>query len=315
MNTLSGPELQRALEAATRWCFFRFKGIDIGEHDLERLGFGSVEGMGHQLRSWGLPEWLIGAVPGPDAPTKERRARGGNGEREHLPRAARAKPLFREMLDQLAMELEGLSRRVEYIQDGRFIVGDEWDSGREVPRERMPVFRRYYRTDPPTERWLALCEERGLDPEAEHHDVWVAPNASRGGSASPPEPLLSLCALYVIRGGDPEDLIGLLHPDPPNAPRERLFGDGGDRHKGIVKRLREEALRIAMGVRGGTLRTGRKGSPISEDDHAVAAYVTRRRRRGVPDARILEELEDGALESLRSVSRDDLKALGKLRLD
>jgi hypothetical protein len=310
MSSLAGPDRKRALEATIRWCLRELQDLPIQDEQLEKLNFGSLEAMRVQLRNWDLPEWLIGDSPF----VGERQARGAEGDRVELPKATNILPIFRKMLEELGREFAYLPRRKEYIQDGRFIVGEEWATGREVPQERQAIFRRYYRGEHMTpEEWRAWCAQRGLDAEGDDAYEWVAPPAPRGGGPGPPEPWVSLCALYFIRGGDPEELMDLVHPDPENAPREKITGTGTT--KGIARRLREEARRSATAVRGGDVRTGRKTGPISEEEHEIAAYVSRRRGRGVSDEQILEELEDGALEGVSSVSIAELARLGKLRLN
>ncbi len=277
-----------------------------------------MDAMRTQLENWGLPAWLVGDVPGEAVAAKERHAQGKGQGRVGLPPAKRASDLFEQVVEDLLVEVRGLSRRTEYLKDGRFVVGEEVlgeyapaKTPEETP-EDAAIYRVFLRDNESPESWRAWCEKNGLDPEKDRHEQWLQPEP-RGGSPAPTEPLVSLCALYVLRGGDPEELIERLHPRPEDAPRERFEGEG--KRKGIVERLREEARRLATGIRGGEIKTGRKGAAISEADHAVAAYVFRRRRRGVSDERILDELEDGAVEGVPGVSPDELNRLGGLRLD
>jgi hypothetical protein len=82
----------------------------------------------------------------------------------------------------------------------------------------------------------------------------------------PPEPLGTMISLHVLRGGTLKDLVEALHPDPENADTEQL--------EGIVNRLRRESRRLATGVRGGNVRTGRKAAPLSELEHALAVSLS-----------------------------------------
>ena len=102
----------------------------MGENDLAKLGFRSVDAMRIQLSNWGLPEWLIGEES--DIQQQRKRvARTARGEAEELPSAKAAAPLLKEALKTLTEYVEFLERdydsrssgrhTTEYLQDNRFI--------------------------------------------------------------------------------------------------------------------------------------------------------------------------------------------------
>ena len=301
-------------------------------HDV--LGFGSEETMRTQLRLWGLPDDLVAEKPKGEtakiqsdarAPARERRARGSEKEPVKLPAAGRAFDLFEGLVDGLSVELLKLKFRTEYLKDGRFVAGVGWKVVRSVPREEatgedadvIEVVEADPDDLPDGQQSLlpdgqqSLVEWRVYDSE-ELEDTGWRPELL-GGSAVPPEPLVSLCALYVLRGGNPKDLVDLLHPDPGAVPLEKLTGTDGK--KGIARRLREEARRLAAMVRGKDKIGGRDPNDISVVEHTVGRYITRKRRAGVPDARILEELRSGAVDGVSDMSRKEFDRLGELRLD
>lgn len=285
-----------------------------------------------QLRNWGLPEHLVGREPDSrkasrkvvdsNPPEEERRAKGTDLEPVKLPAAGRALELFEDMVDDLRAELGALKHRMEYLKDGRFIVGPGWLLFRSIPREKateeMPedasiLWHEDSSTDDLPDDLRSLVEARVLGPQEQGYNEGMLPEA-RGGSPVPPEPLASLCALYVLRGGDPEDLVKVLHPDPEAAPIEKLKGTDGK--KGVARRLREEARRLAAMVRGKNEIGGRNRKDISSTEHAVARYITRQRRKGVDDARILEELREGAVgDAPTGIDQKEFDRLRDLRLD
>ena len=305
---MSGPERKRALEAVGLLAVLRLRGDFTEEEIARRLGFSSPEVMRIQLRNWELPRWLTGDPEDETDVEPKRKARGDEGDLVELPPARNALPLFEELLDGLRAETTWLSRRTEYLKDGRFVVGHKWVTGREIPHEKTTVMSRYEKKDFTTEvEWEKFCREIGEDPASDVVYESLLPPAPSGASPVPLEPLVTLCALHALRGGDQEELLEKLHYNLPDAPREQLAG--------IAARLRKEAWRYATGIRGGDVRTGRKAAPLTEYEHEVAAYVNRRRGRGIADEQILEELNDGILSEIGQVTLDELKRLGDLRLD
>jgi hypothetical protein len=305
---LSGPERKRALEVVGRLAVLQLRGDFTEEEIARKLGFASTEVMRIQVRNWGLPRWLTGDPEDETDVEPKRKARGDEDDSVELPPARNALPLFEELLDGLRAETTWLSRRTEYLKDGRFVVGHKWVTGREIPHEKIGVMNRYEKKDfSSEEEWEKFCREIGEDPAFDVVYESLLPPAPSGASPVPLEPLVTLCALHVLRGGDQEELLEKLHYNLPYAPREQLAG--------IAARLRKEAWRYATGIRGGDVRTGRKAASLTEYEHEVAAYVNRRRGRGIADEQILEELNDGILSEIGPVTLDELKRLGGLRLD
>jgi hypothetical protein len=308
MNNLSNLERQRALDVTAMLAYLRREGKYSEEKIAQKLGFGSLEAMRIQLRNWELPRWLTGSLEDKTSGKPKRKAREGKGDIVELPPTRNALPLFEELLDKLRAEATWLSRRTEYLKDERFVVGHEWITGREVPREKTPVMNRYEKRDfSSEEEWEKFCREIGEDPAADVAYEWLRSPAPGGASPVPLEPLVTFCALHALMGGETEALLERLHPDLSAAPREQLAGIG--------ERLRTEARRYATGIRGGDVRTGQKAAPLTKYEQEIAAYVNRRRHKGVADEQILEELNDGALWGIGPITLDELKRLGGLRLD
>jgi hypothetical protein len=97
-----------------------------------------------------------------------------------------------------------------------------------------------------------------------------------------------------------------LHPDSQSTDKEQLAK--------IVERLQKESRRLATGVRGGDLRTGRKAAPLSEVEHGLAVFIQRRRQEGATDEQILHEIGETP-PGVPSVTMEELERLGGLQLD
>jgi hypothetical protein len=303
-ENLSASEQQRAIECVGYFALLRSKGC-ADEKIAEEIGFGSAEAMRIQLRSWGLPGWMVGE-PERDAAPKARKARAGAGKPVELPPAKNAISLFKSELQRLFDEVDRLPWRRESLQDGRFVVAQKYDASPETSSEDQ-VFAPVERGDASAEEWREFCKEHGHDPSQEivYQPVTLVMQP-RGASPVPPEPLGTLISLHVLRGGTLKELIDALHPDPENADTEQL--------EGIVDRLEKESRRLATGVRGGNVRTGRKAAPLPELEHALAVHIRSRRGEGASDKQIRKEISE-TLPGDAQLTEKEMTRLGNLQLE
>ncbi len=103
----SASEQQRVFFKIGAFAYMRHEGY-TEEKIAEKLEFGSVEAMRIQLRSWGLPGWMVGDPERDVAVPKARKARAGAGKPVELPPAANATPLFESVLRRLLEEVDRL---------------------------------------------------------------------------------------------------------------------------------------------------------------------------------------------------------------
>ena len=177
----------------------------LPKEDIARqLGFGSPQALYRQLRNDGFPVCPQCGVLHPDekhrheAPEK-RRASRGVGDVIELPPAVDAAALIEAALESLLLDVRKLESRTEYLKDERFVAVSE------VSAEVSGVRYRLRKADFSPDEWRQWCEERGLDPDAEHHDVPVDVTLPSGVSPVPPEPLVRLTAAHALSGGSPEE--------------------------------------------------------------------------------------------------------------
>ena len=222
---------------------------------LEGLNFDSVEAMRTQLKNWGAPDWITRGEPKVESKPK---ARKGTGERVELPPAKEAIPLFNEALAVLREAIEELEGRKEYFQDGRFVVethvqGHASDSGE-------------------------LVEFKGA--------------FAGGGQQSPPEPLTSLIAVYVLAGLPLEPLLSTLNREPEEVDLDQLDQsiEGKRTSKGHTPGLKGKAHHVARLMRAGDLRPGRDTGEFSAGQHEAAWRSHRLDQRGLTSKEIEQKL-------------------------
>jgi hypothetical protein len=187
-----------------------------------------------------------------------RRAGQGTGERVELPPAKEAIPLFQEALDELREAIDALEPRKEYFQDGRFVVethiqGRAYDSG----------------------EWV---EFKGA--------------SAGGGQPSPPEPLTTLIAVYVLAGLPLEPLLNTLNGEPGDVNLDQLDLniEGRRRRNGHTPGLKSKARHVARLIRVGNLRSGPDTEEFSADQHEAAWRLHRLEQQGLASKDIEQEL-------------------------
>jgi hypothetical protein len=248
-------------------------GTEPSEAVLEGLNFGSVEAMRTQLRNWGAPDWITRGEPKDES---KRKARQGTGERVELPPAKEAIPLFKAALDELREAIEQLEGRKEYFQDGRFVVethvqGHVYESG----------------------EWV---EFKGA--------------FAGGGKQSPPEPLATLIAVYVLAGLPLEPLLSTLNREPEEVDLDQLDLniEGKRTSKGHTPGLKSRARQVARLIRVGNLPSGANTGEFSADQHEAAWRSLRLEEQGLTSKEIEQKLRKEGFD------RQDVARLRKLGL-
>jgi len=179
----------------------------------KRYELGSAAALYHVLRQDGFPVCEVcGDYTKEPAHCEQqerggkRRARRGTGERVELPPAREAIPLFEEALDELRAAIEQLEGRKEYFQDGRFVVETHVEGHAYEGGERV-----------------------------EFKGAHAGP-----GQQSPPEPLTSLIAIYILAGLPLEPLLSKLNSNPEDVDLDQLDLniEGKRRKKGHTPGLR-----------------------------------------------------------------------------
>ncbi len=285
------------------------------EATSQKLGFGSVEAMHRQLTQWGAPTWMVGG--GAQEQKPKRKARRSGGEKKELSSAGTAGELFRGALKRLEHDVAELSRRVEYLKDGRFVVELQYSG------DAGESYRTYHRSGEPENVWREFCERHGADPGLDSLTVWEDRIVSGGVSWAPPEPLTRLIAFYILSGEPLELLLKALHDDPEAVNKEQLDRHIYDKQVGLTS----AAERVARIVRGSDVPPGPRTPGLSRREEEAAAYIGFQRSCGVSDEKILQELRDGFGFSKPvgmfadpeectwpDMKMDDLKRLGEFRL-
>ena len=238
------------------------------------------------------------------APSEERRSARVRGKTEELPSVKRAEPLFRAALGRLSRQLPWLERRVERRRGRRFIAAHEL---RGVVGESVCV---YSRQGIGQGAWQAWCEQRGLDPEADAHQLPYDYNAPLEVPADyPPGPEWQLIATHLLSGGDIDGLVEVLHPHPLQVDREKL--------KKEVTYLFRAAQRVATEVRGGSAGAGKRAPETTADEIRLARHIQTMRGRGFPDEWITEYLKNGGIDPLPvgfHPTQEEVARLAKLNI-
>jgi hypothetical protein len=218
-------------------------------------------------------EW---AHCGQQEDSRQQKPRQGTGIRVELPPAKEAMPLFEEALDVLREAIDDLEDRKEYLQDGRFVVetyfqGPAYDDG----------------------EWV---EVKGA--------------FAGGGEQSPPEPLTTLIAVYVLSGLPLEPLLSTLHKEPAGADSDQLDLniEGTRTSKGHTPGLKSKARHVARLIRGGNLLPGPTTGEFSADQHSAAWRLYQLKQQGFASKDIEQELRK------HGFGRQDVAWLRKLGL-
>jgi hypothetical protein len=278
MNSLPVPDEQHeAFDKLIKLRYWRLNSDESEEYiATHRLGFESAEHMYQQLKRWEWPDWTVYPPSLKREDERQRKARRGTGERVELPPAKEAIPLFEEVLDVLREAIDDLEHRKEYFQDGRFVVetyfqGHAYDGGERV-------------------------EVKGAFPG--------------GAQQSPPEPLTTLIAVYILAGLPPEPLLSTLNREPGDVDLDQLDLniEGRSTSKGHTPGLKSKARHVARLIRAGKLRPGRDTGEFSADQHSAAWRLYRLEQQGLARKDIEQKLRK------HGFNRQDIAQLRKLGL-
>jgi hypothetical protein len=281
----------------------------LPEHEIaKKAGFGSVEAMYHQLKTWGLtgllpPEKQAESPKPKTIDTKPKQKARSSGQPQELPNASAAAELFDEMLD----ELRGTVRLVEDLSLGyqgkRFAGMYTFEGDWTFPRSSYSV-----------QRWQELCRQHGQNPNVESFSIsGVTSNHPTEAGPYPPRELVMLIAAYALSGRRMEPLLKVLYPEHSEADIEEInkllyeTKFAGRSQNGLLR----TAQQFAAAVYG--RKVGRGAPPEqppeqSAGEHLLACHITKRREDGLTD----EEVHQEILDSGRELSNENFARLAKL---
>jgi hypothetical protein len=280
----------------------RVKGME-DEDIAKKLHCGSVAHLYQRLSADGYPVCpACGAAPVRPGHCQEpasRRKLQNIGESRPLPPVSSASGLFRERIEALSEAIDNLSRLVVTARGESFVSTAVYDDPILLSRDELPE-----------DEWRRVCESEGKDPASDRVLVTAGITRSPTGAAqAPPLPLVSLIAAYALSGGNMEELIKTLHPNPQEMDAQKLSrllharkADHGE--DGLIRR----AEQMATLVMGGRLGKGAPPPDLPPREHNAACYITHRREHGWSWDQICEELVP------KGFTRDEVSRLGGLKL-
>jgi hypothetical protein len=326
MDRLSGEVKKEAQLTVARLCVLRGKG-DLSEDQIaQQLGFVDEtdaplrEAMYERLEGWELPGWIVypdggGEQFGKEKTTrdlKKRNAQSFGRDKDELPPAEQAEPLFRNDLERLRRyvnQLQGLRERYQEKPKGwlsyRWIEGD-WET--------------FDRSDFSEDEWRQLCEEADVDPARESFGAELKPSRSPWAVGDAPwEGLVYLIAMHMLMNGSIDRLLDELHPKPDKRKREELRQRLYKKKHGTVTTLRASAKELAKLVRGGKGGAGAPAPGLSPWEMKVAwEMIHPLAQEGLSYKDILEKLkEDGSVDLMKyslgyELTVSDVERLNKL---
>jgi hypothetical protein len=326
MDRLSGEDKEKALLTVARLCVLRGKD-DLSEDLIaQQLGFVDEtdaplrEAMYERLEGWELPGWIVYPDGGGEQIGKEttkrnlkkRNVQSFGRDKEELPPAEQAEPLFRNDLERLRRyvnQLQGLRERYQEKPQRwlsyRWIEGD-WES--------------FDRRDFSEDEWRQLCEEADVDPAWEYFVAELKPSDSPVAVGDAPwEGLVYLIAMHMLMNGSIDRLLDELHPKPDKRKREELRQRLYKKKHGTVTTLRASAKELAKLVRGGKGGAGAPAPGLSPWEMKVAwEMIHPLAQEGLSYKDILEKLkEDGSVDLMMyslgyELTVSDVERLNKL---
>jgi len=285
-------------------CYLRSRRTPSEHQIAEKAGFGGVEAMHHQLKTWGLTGLL---PPENDEEASKPNAGGANPERkarsssppEEVPDASAAAGLFKVVVDELRGTIELLEHLSQIYQGKGFAGAYEFEGSWIFPRSSYTE-----------ERWQELCEQHGCDPDAESISVdnLSSQHATEAGPY-PPRELVVLIATYALAGRPIEPLLEVLYPKHSQTNVEEInkLLYETKRQKGSKDGLLRTAQQFAAAVYG---RKVGKGAPPESpsDEEMLAWHIAERREAGIADEKIFQDI----LNSGRKLSKEEFKRLANL---
>ena len=288
IEALPGATRKEAYDKIGLICLGRSKAYP--EHDIaKKAGFGGVDAMHHQLRSWGLTG-LLPPEKQVETPKPKAEKPGQSGRKlsqpEEVADASAAADLFSEAL-------EGLARVVENLD----VLDLSYQGKRFSATYRLTGRWTFLRKHESEQGWKELCEKFVQDPDVTSFSVDGLPGWDfLEVSPYPPRDLVVLIAAYALSDRPLEPLLEALCPgysqEDFEEARELFYRtkrpDGNDG-------LRRAAEQFAAAVYG---RKVGKGSPTAESPrkHRLMRHITAQREAGVPDEQILQNIRDKGYE-------------------
>ena len=283
-------------------CFLRAHTALSDDEIAKKAGFGSVEAMHHQLKTWELagllPPEKQEETPKPRVEKPGPRTRNSDPP-EEVADASAAADLFNEALD-------GLARVVEDLEDLDLSYQGKGFAGTYKLTGRWTFLRKSYSE----QGWKELCEEYGQDPDVKSFSVDGLPGwESLGVSPYPPRDVVALIAAYALSDRPIEPLLGALFPGHSQEyleeVRELFYQTKRQDGKDGLRRTAEQFAAAVYGHKVG------RGAPPEESPrkHRLACHITERREAGVPDEKILQNIRDKGYE-LSMEEFDRLAGLG-----
>jgi hypothetical protein len=302
IETLPGATRQEAYDKIGLICVGRNNGIS--EDVLaKRVGFGGVEAMYHQLKTWGLtgllpPEKQVETPKRRDADTKPERKAHSSDMSEAVPDVSAVADMLNNVLEELKETVKILDHFSLVYQGKRFAGSYTFDGAWVLPRSSYSEA-----------RWRELCKENGQDPDVEYISVpSVTSHHSTEASPYPPREIVMLIAAYALAGRPIEQLLKVLYPEHSQADIEEInkllyATQSKDGENGLLR----TAQKLAAAVYG---RKVERGAPfeLRPEKVQLASYITQRREAGVTDEEIRQEI----LDSGRQLSKEDFAWLADL---
>jgi len=271
----------------------------------KKAGFGGVEAMYHNLKTWGLtgllPPEKQEEAPKPKGVDEEPSLKArSSSQPEVLPDAKAAAELFNEAL-------EGLARVVENLED----LDLSYQRKRFVGTYRLAGRWTFLRKSSSEQGWKEICEEYGQDPDVNSFSVdGLSGWDSLGVSHYPPRDLVVLIAAYALSDRPIELLLEVLAPGYSQETLEEVRDlfyrtkrqDGSDG-------LRRTAEQFAAAVYDRKVGKGFRPEE-SPKKHRLACHITARREAGVPDELIFQDIRDKGYD----LSKEEFERLAALGL-
>ena len=292
---------QRAIRYV-QLCAHRVRGSEEGWIAKE-LGYEAPDALYEQLSRDGFPVCTVcGETPARIdhcEPMREARRKARKSTEEaRLPSPQTAEGSFRLALAWLEEDVASLHLFEERLQGERFV------GMLNEPEGELFLYRRmFYESD-----WERLCSLYGLEPAPGQLDVeGTGTTQPYGANPTPARPLVRLIAAYALVYDALIPLVDRLHPDPASIDEKKLADK--------VDQLGLMAGQLATLVRGGTVRTGPSTGKVSREEQRIAWAISRRRKEGASDERILREIAYMGFDAYgRRVTKDDVSRLGDLQL-
>jgi hypothetical protein len=294
MPRLSDEALRQRLRKLRKLWDLRAQGTLSEDQIAQELGFTDGSGapsarvMYERLQEdWDLPNWLTKPDDMSESieTIKERKA-STSGEVKELPAAGQAEALFRADLKRLTSYLDEISELKEHLQGKLYAsfswVGEDWEE--------------HWREEYTEDDWKRVCQDFDEDPAQEAFRIPISPYIHHGAGPTPWKGLTLLIVLHTLmheRGVD--YLLSALHPDPASvnlAELHKVKKKDGAAQNGVVTELKRAAAKLAVIVRGGEVKRGKKGEVVPFYEVRIALAVGSLTKEGFSAEEIIHQLKE-----------------------